>query len=160
MRIQFRVRLVDCLVGLAVALFLLLFYANSLWQLLKQSGDSDWLSLFYDSYFWHILHFSLLQALLSALLSIIAGLLTAHALFYRTFIGKNWLLKIFSLTFVLPVLVAIFGLIGIYGLSGWFSQLLTWLQIDWRPQLYGLNGILIAHLFFNLPLASKIFLQA
>lgn len=160
MRIQFRVRLLDCLIGLAVALFLLLFYANSLWQLLQQSGDSDWLSLFNDSYFWHILRFSLLQALLSTLLSIIAGLLTAHALFYRTFIAKSWLLKIFSLTFVLPVLVAIFGLIGIYGLSGWFSQLLAWLQIDWRPQLYGLNGILIAHLFFNLPLASKIFLQA
>lgn len=149
-----------CLPGLAVVSFLLLFYANSLWQLLQHSQPDTWQNLWQDSYFWHILKFSLWQALLSALLSIVSGLLTAHALFHRTFIGKNRLLKMFSLTFVLPVLVAVFGLIGVYGLSGWFNQLLAWLQLDWQPHFYGLSGILIAHLFFNLPLASKIFLQA
>ncbi|TNG93236.1 thiamine/thiamine pyrophosphate ABC transporter permease ThiP [Pasteurellaceae bacterium USgator11] len=148
------------LLGLAVIAFLLAISGNSLWQLWRQSQDSSWSLLFADRYFWHILRFSLLQATLSALLSVFIGLLTAHALFYRTFWAKKWLLKIFSLTFVLPVLVAVFGLIGIYGLSGWLNTGLGWLHIDWQPKLYGLNGILIAHLFFNLPLASKIFLQA
>ena len=30
---------------------------------------------------------------------------------------------------------------------------------DW-PGIYGLSGILIAHVFFNLPLATRLFLQA
>ncbi|SMB84822.1 thiamine transport system permease protein [Pasteurella testudinis DSM 23072] len=148
------------MIGLGLIAFLLALYGNSLWQLWQQSRQSHWSALFSDSYFWHILRFSLWQATLSTLLSVSAGLLTAHALFYRTFWAKKWLLKLFSLTFVLPVLVAVFGLIGVYGLSGWLTQTLVWLQIDWQPQLYGLNGILLAHLFFNLPLASKIFLQA
>ncbi|KGQ69774.1 thiamine ABC transporter permease [Chelonobacter oris] len=157
--IKSRLSLSDCLPGLAVVGVLLLFYANSLWQLLQHSLPDTWQALFKDPYFWHILKFSLWQALLSALLSVVIGLFTAHALFYRSFYGKRWLLKIFSLTFVLPVLVAVFGLIGIYGLSGWLTSLLDWLNIGWRPNFYGLNGILIAHLFFNLPLAGKIFLQ-
>lgn len=156
---KLRLPLSHCLPGLAVVSFLLLFYANSLWQLLQHSQSDSWTLLFDDPYFWHILKFSFWQALLSALLSVTAGLLTAHALYYRTFIGKAILLKVFSLTFVLPVLVAVFGLIGVYGLSGWLLQSLQWLGIDWQPSFYGLSGILIAHLFFNLPLASKIFLQ-
>lgn len=148
------------LIGLAVITLLLLVYGNSLWQLFQHSEMADWSALFYDRYFWHILRFSLWQALLSTLLSVILGLLSAHALFYQHFLGKKWLLRIFSLTFVLPVLVAVFGLIGVYGVSGWLTQLLQWVNPAWQPHFYGLSGILIAHLFFNLPLASKIFLQA
>ena len=48
----------------------------------------------------------------------------------------------FSLTFVLPALLAIFGLIGIYGTTGWLTQLLQTLGISWKPSIYGLSGIL------------------
>ena len=93
-------------------------------------------------------------------MSVGIGIVFARALFYQRFIGKQWLLKIFSLTFVLPVLVAVFGLIGIYGSSGWLAKLMAWLNIAWRPDIYGLKGILIAHLFFNVPLAARFFLQS
>ncbi|PIE42560.1 MAG: thiamine/thiamine pyrophosphate ABC transporter permease ThiP [Gammaproteobacteria bacterium] len=139
---------------------LLALYGNSLWQLLRQQGDSNWLSILGEPYVRHVLFFSFWQALLSAVLSVSLGLLAAHALFYQSFIGKRWLLKLFSLSMVLPVLVAIFGLLGIYGKVGWLAQFLNALAIDWRPNIYGLSGILIAHVFFNLPLAAKIFLHA
>ncbi|MGV8644602.1 thiamine ABC transporter permease, partial [Pseudomonas aeruginosa] len=71
-----------------------------------------------------------------------------------------WLLKLMSLTFVLPALVAIFGLIGIYGSSGWLAWLANLFVIPWQGHIYGLSGILIAHLFFNIPLAAQLFLQS
>ena len=60
----------------------------------------------------------------------------------------------------MPALLAIFGLIGIYGTAGWLTQLLQALGISWKPSIYGLSGILIAHLFFNIPLAARMSLQA
>ncbi len=145
--------------GLAGVGFLLFFYGNSLWQLLSRQAGESWQALLAESYFHHVLLFSFGQAFLSALLSISGGLLIAHALFYQHFAGKSWLLKLFSLSMVLPVLVAIFGLLGVYGRAGWLHELLLFLHIDWRPNGYGLSGILLAHVFFNLPLSSKIFYQ-
>ncbi len=42
----------------------------------------------------------------------------------------------------------------------WLIQLLQTLGISWKPSIYGLSGILIAHLFFNIPLAARMSLQA
>lgn len=169
-----QIRLTDVALALLVILFLLGFYTSSLWQLLSHTandGNSLWIAftaVINDDYIRHVVSFSFLQALISALLSIGFGLLTAHALYYHDFIGKQWLLKLFSLSMVLPVLVAIFGLLGIYGKSGWLADVINWinslgiqgLHIDWQPNIYGLSGILIAHVFFNLPLSTKIFLNA
>ncbi len=139
--------------------FLLLVYGNSLWQLLQQQMAGDWSSVIDDPYVLHILVFSFYQALLSAVLSVGLGLVSAHALFYQSFFGKNTLLKWFSLTMVLPVLVAVFGLLGVYGGSGWLARTAACCGFDWQPSIYGLNGILLAHIFFNLPLSAKVFLR-
>ncbi|MGY0399147.1 MAG: thiamine/thiamine pyrophosphate ABC transporter permease ThiP [Ostreibacterium sp.] len=154
-----RLRWRNILLGLCVMLFLLCLYGNSLWQLFSYQGQGDWSALLTDSYFYHIVIFSFYQAFLSAVLSVILGMMLAHALFYQSFFGKKWLLKLFSLTMVLPVLVIIFGMIGVYGSAGWLSQLLHSLGISWRPNVYGLSGILITHVFFNLPFTAKIFLN-
>ena len=66
-------------------------------------------------------------------------MLFARAFFYLDFKGKSLILRIFSLTFVLPALLAIFGLIGIYGTAGWLTQLLQTLGISWKPSIYGLS---------------------
>lgn len=143
-------------------------YGNSIWQLIAVGGggsssSGSYIDIFTDSYVWHIIQFSLWQAFLSSLLAIGCGLLTAHALFYHNFIGKQLLLKLFSLSMVLPVLVAIFGILGIYGRVGWITQIIQSLPFEnshtFSLNPYGLTGILIAHVFFNLPLATKIFLN-
>jgi thiamine/thiamine pyrophosphate ABC transporter, permease protein len=127
---------------------------------LAQGTEFQWQQFFVDRYLHHVIAFSFGQALLSALLSLFFGVLLARAFYYMEFVGKAFLLKIMSLTFVLPVLVAIFGLIGIYGASGWIAQLLHFFDRTWTGSIYGLSGILIAHLFFNIPLATKLFLQS
>ena len=146
--------------GVVVISFITLFYGSALSSIFALGGELQWKTWFTDDYLQHLILFSFGQALLSTVLSIFFGLLLARALFYQPFSGKKWLLKLMSLTFVLPVLVAIFGLIGIYGSSGWLAWFANLLGMPWQGHIYGLSGILIAHLFFNIPLAAQLFLQS
>ncbi len=146
--------------GICAILLISLLYGFAMRAVLAQGTEFQWQQFFSDSYLHHVIAFSFGQALLSALLSLFFGMLLARAFYYVEFVGKAFLLKIMSLTFVLPVLVAIFGLIGIYGASGWIAQFFHFLDRTWTGSIYGLSGILIAHLFFNIPLATKLFLQS
>lgn len=146
--------------GLLLATGLFFIYLSSLTALWQQGQAGDWSELFNDSYFWHILRFSFYQATLSALLSVGLAIFVAHALYYQQNRFSQILQKLFSLTFVLPSLLAVFGIIGVYGAVGWIEQLSSFFGIAWQPNIYGLSGILLAHIFFNLPLATKVILQS
>ncbi len=103
-----------------------------------------------DAYAWRVLRFTLLQASLSTLLSVVPALFVARALSRQQFRGRALLLALFAVPLSLPVIVALFGLTGLYGAEGVFQG---WVN------LYGLGGILLAHVFFNLPLATRLFLE-
>ena len=148
------------LVGSAIILAIFALYGSALWSLWATGAETTWANIWDDTYLHRVVAFSFGQALLSASLSILFGGIFARVLFFLPLPGKSLILKLLSLTFVLPALLAIFGLIGIYGKQGWLSQLLVALDIAWRPTIYGLSGIILAHLFFNIPLAARMSLQA
>ncbi|QEH18045.1 thiamine/thiamine pyrophosphate ABC transporter permease ThiP [Histophilus somni] len=150
---------ISSLSGLVVWLFIVSFYGLVLSGIFTVETDYKWTELIRDDYIKQVILFSFGQAILSSLLSVFFGLLFARAFFYQRFIAKSLILKLFSLTFVLPALVVIFGITGVYGHNGWLVKLTTFLGITWQPHIYGLSGILIAHLFFNIPLAARMFLQ-
>jgi thiamine transport system permease protein len=101
----------------------------------------------FDAYLPRVIWFTLEQALLSTLLSVGLALPVARALARRRFAGSNWILKVFALPLALPAIVAILGIVGVYGNSGLLGGLVP---------VYGLSGILLAHVFFNLPLAVRL----
>lgn len=105
----------------------------------------------FDPYLLRTLWFTLFQAALSTVLSIAPAILIARAMARRTFPGKHMLLSLFAVPMGLPVIVAVLGLAQVYGSQGWFGG---WFN------LYGLAGILLAHVFFNLPLAVRVLLDA
>lgn len=117
-------------------------------------------SLLNDAYLRHVLLFSFGQALLSTLLSVGLAVPIARALQRRQFLAKNLILRLCSMTLVLPVLVAVFGLLTVYGHQGWLATLCHSLGIAYTFSPYGLSGILLAHVFFNLPLASRLLFQS
>ncbi|AWQ20016.1 thiamine/thiamine pyrophosphate ABC transporter permease ThiP [Pantoea ananatis] len=121
---------------------------------------TDWRSVLQDTYLHHVIGFSFKQALLSALLSLLPAIPLSRALYRRRFPGRQVLLRLCAMTLVLPVLVAVFGLLTVYGRVGWLAQLCAWLGVDYHFSPYGLQGILLAHVFFNLPLATRLMLQA
>lgn len=107
-----------------------------------------------------VILFSLWQATLSTLLSVLMALPLALALTRQQhFPGRQWLLSLISIPMILPAIVAITGIVIVAGNTGWINSVLAGLNYGWHLELYGLSGILIAHVFFNLPLALRLFLQ-
>jgi thiamine transport system permease protein len=107
-----------------------------------------------DAYVARIVWFTLLQAGLSTLFSVVLALPVALALARVDFAGRGLLLRLFALPLALPAIVVIFGIVAVYGRTGWLSRL-----IGEPLNIYGLTGILLAHVFFNLPLAVRLILQ-
>ncbi|MGL5431452.1 MAG: thiamine/thiamine pyrophosphate ABC transporter permease, partial [Plesiomonas shigelloides] len=146
--------------GIVAGGLLLVLAAAALLSLLWQAPQQAGLEVLHDPYVWHLLRFTFWQAALSALLSVLPALFLARALARRQFVGRRLLLRLCSMTLVLPVLVAVFGLISVYGQEGWLAQLCRALGLEYRFSPYGLQGILLAHVFFNLPLATRLLLQS
>ncbi|EPE73255.1 thiamine transporter membrane protein, partial [Pasteurella multocida 1500C] len=94
--------------GMLVIVFLIAFYAFALGAVFSLPFARSWTALLSDQYLQHVIIFSFWQAFLSAVLAVLFGVIVARAFFYQPFVGKKLILKLFSLTFVLPALVAIF----------------------------------------------------
>lgn len=104
-------------------------------------------SSYFDAWLWQIIRFSVMQAALSALLSVLLALPFAWALAQRPFRGQ-WLLAGFlNLAFVLPVLAVVLGIVALFGRQGWWPLDAT---------VYGLPGILLAHVALNWPFAVRL----
>ncbi|MGC4026097.1 MAG: thiamine/thiamine pyrophosphate ABC transporter permease [Mesorhizobium sp.] len=111
----------------------------------------------FDSYLFRVARFTLWQALLSTFLSVAPAILVARALSrHPDFIGRGLILKLFAVPLALPAIVAALGILALLGGAGLFA---TFWGDGW-PGIYGLSGILIAHVFFNLPLATRLLLEA
>ncbi|MDH0614713.1 MULTISPECIES: thiamine/thiamine pyrophosphate ABC transporter permease ThiP [unclassified Agrobacterium] len=112
-----------------------------------------------DAYTLRILRFTLYQAMLSTVLSIVLGLPVALALSRRKdFPGRIWIIRLMAVPMGLPVIVGAFGIIAIWGRQGVLNTALVFIGADEPFSIYGLSGILVAHVFFNLPLAVRLML--
>ncbi|MEO0387946.1 MAG: thiamine/thiamine pyrophosphate ABC transporter permease ThiP [Pseudomonadota bacterium] len=107
---------------------------------------------------WAAVRFTLLQATLSAFFSVALAVPLARALVRRRFPGRGLALTLLGAPFLLPVLVAVLGLLAVWGRAGLANNGLAALGLP-RVEPYGLGGIVMAHVFFNLPLATRLLLQ-
>ncbi|NVO57723.1 thiamine/thiamine pyrophosphate ABC transporter permease ThiP [Rhodobacteraceae bacterium B1Z28] len=107
---------------------------------------------------WSALRFTLTQAVLSAVLSAVLAVPVARALARRRFPGRRVLIALMGAPFILPVIVAILGLLQVFGRAGWISDALGVFGLP-PIRIYGLHGVVLAHVFFNLPLATRLVLQ-
>ena len=115
----------------------------------------------FDSYLARIAAFTLWQAVLSTILSIVPAIFVARALSrHPDFPGRRMILRLFALPLALPAIVAALGILALFGRAGYFADMLSAISGGKWPGIYGLSGILVAHVFFNLPLATRLFLEA
>ncbi len=108
---------------------------------------------------WAAVRFTVVQATLSAAVSVIAAIPVARALARRQFRGRGALITLLGAPFLLPVIVAILGLLAVFGRGGILNAALEALGLP-TISIYGLHGVVLAHVFFNLPLAVRLLLQA
>ncbi|WP_170479961.1 thiamine/thiamine pyrophosphate ABC transporter permease ThiP [Ruegeria arenilitoris] len=118
-------------------------------------ADSGGMFAFSD---WAALRFTLTQAVLSSVISAGLAIPTARALARRRFFGRQVLIALLGAPFVLPVIVAILGILQVFGRAGWISEALGFFGLP-AIRVYGLHGVVLAHVFFNLPLATRLLLQ-
>lgn len=147
-------------IGIWVAIFIAAFVISALSALMINAEALNIGQIWHDPYYRHVTKFSFYQSSLSTILSVGLAIPVAHALSRRQFLGKQLLLKLFATTLVLPVLVGVFGLLAIYGNSGLMANVFQWFDSKLPFSIYGLNGILLAHVFFNLPYATRLLLQS
>ncbi|MAN10856.1 MAG: thiamine/thiamine pyrophosphate ABC transporter permease ThiP [Paracoccus sp. (in: a-proteobacteria)] len=120
------------------------------WQARGLSGLGPW-----D---WRAVWFTIWQAAVSAGLSAALAIPVARALARRRFPGRSVLVTLLGAPFILPVIVAIMGLIAVFGRNGAINE---GLRAAGLPEfsVYGWQGIILAHVFFNLPLSVRLILQ-
>ncbi len=107
---------------------------------------------------WAALRFTIGQAAVSALLSVTLAIPVARALARRRFAGRSGIVLLLGAPFILPVIVAILGLVALFGRDGPVNAALGWVGLG-PLDLYGPQGIILAHVFFNMPLATRLILQ-
>ena len=126
-----------------------------------RSGDSGLGEVLSNTYIQRVIWFSFYQALLSTGIALVTAIPLSLALSRRArFPGRRLLITLFSLSLIIPTVVAVFGIVAVYGRTGWLVQVLDLTGIESRIELYGLTGILLAHVFYNMPLATRVFLQS
>lgn len=104
------------------------------------------------------LRFTVVQAVLSASLSVLLAIPVARALARRHFWGRGALITLLGAPFLLPTLVAVLGLTAVFGRAGPINTFLHVVGLE-RFSIYGLQGVVIAHVFLNLPLAARMILM-
>ncbi|MDC0611286.1 thiamine/thiamine pyrophosphate ABC transporter permease [Vibrio sp.] len=146
-------------VGWGAAILVVAFVALAISTLLSHFSWASLTELWTDAYLRHVTYFSFYQAFISTLLSVVPAVPIAVTLYRRRFPGRAILIRLCSVTLVMPVLIGVFGIMAIYGNNGILKQWLSGVGIVDAFSLYGLSGILLAHVFFNLPYASRLILQ-
>lgn len=108
-----------------------------------------------------LLKFTVFQATLSTIFSIIIGTILAWSLAHQPrFFARSLLIALFSSSLVLPTIIVVFGLITILGRNGWLNHLSLYLfHSSFEGFLYGLSGILIAHVYLNASYAARTLLH-
>lgn len=146
--------------GFAAGIALLAVIGSALAGVLTVAGHVDLPGLMTDPYVQGVLRFTVWQAFLSAVLSVAFAVPVARALARRPrFFGRRLLIRALGLPMVVPTIVGVLGVVAVYGRSGLVNDVLDGIGLGLRLDIYGLPGILIAHIFFNMPFATRLLLQ-
>lgn len=148
------------------ATFIGLFYFYPMLQIFRVSltGDSG-LAVIRSvlgaegSYFLGVLWFTLWQALLSTLLTLLVGMPGAYLVARYRFRGKRLLRALTAIPFVMPTVVAAAGFHALLGSRGWLNLGLMHVLGLEAPPIIVLNtiwGILLAHVFYNTTIVVRL----
>lgn len=144
--------------GLLLAGAFLLLAAALLYQLAIHPAAS---SLSVGPRFYRTLFWTTLQAGISTILSIVVGIALAWALSHRTrFPGRSIYIALLSSALVLPTLVVVLGIVTVLGRSGWINDALRYSALPaFDPFIFGLTGIVLAHVYFNASYVARTLLN-
>jgi thiamine transport system permease protein len=139
--------------------FIGLFFFYPLGRILAQSFDLSILTSENLRLTSNVLLFTLYQAFLSTLLTLIVGLPAAYLFARFEFPGKALLRALTAVPFMLPTVVVAAGFNAVLGPRGWLNLgLMTMFGLETAPvQFVGtLGAILLAHVFYNTTIVIRV----
>jgi thiamine transport system permease protein len=107
----------------------------------------------------YLLVTSAIQAALSTVLSILTGMALAWTLDRLRFAGRGVVIGLLSTALVMPSLVIVSGLLAIWGRNGWVNALLAPFGLETGSSIFGLGGIIAAHVVLNGAFSARIFID-
>ena len=139
--------------------FLALFYFYPLGSIIKLSFSMNEAGPFdplLDAIRSHsirdVVGFTIWQAALSTILTLVFGLPGAYLLGRFNFPGKSFLRALTGVPFVMPTIVVAAGFNALLGPNGWLNGLLMAITNTTEPPIQFVNSftaILVAHVFYN-----------
>jgi thiamine transport system permease protein len=133
------------LVALAIAVLIVLIFAAILHAASAQpAGSSRRPDIVY------LVGITTLQATLSTLLSLVVGIALAWSLNRLRFPGRGIVVGLFASAIVTPGLIIAFGLISVWGRSGWLGT--------FNLPVFGLGGVVAAHIILDGAFVARILL--
>ncbi|UJG44160.1 MAG: iron ABC transporter permease [Candidatus Heimdallarchaeum endolithica] len=166
-------KLVMIIALIALFSFLLSFFYLPLIKILSfafQKGDSSDATVF--SVFWstitqssnmRFLAFSFNQAFISTIICLSFGIPVSYFFAKYKFRGKDLVLNLLTVPFVLPPIVVLLGFVITYGENGWLN--IIWKAIFQTDRslfnIFGtVEGIIAAHVFYNLSVIIRLMIPA
>lgn len=143
--------------GAAVAATIALLVALVLIAILTTAGDAAAQPPRVDVL--HLVWMTTVQASLTTALSLLVGTALAWALNRLRFPGRDVVVGLFASAIVTPGLIVAFGLLSVWGRAGWVNE--ASLALTGHPlevPIFGLGGILAAHVILDASFAARILL--
>jgi thiamine transport system permease protein len=109
-----------------------------------------------SSYYRKILYFTFFQAILSTIFSVLIGLPGAWIMSHYSFPGKRLIKAVITIPFILPSILVVLGFVLFFGKNGILNNFLNLLGFNDLKILYSFKAIIIAHIFYNFPIAIRI----
>lgn len=125
--------------------FLLLVVLLPLWTMLQQTDPESYHMVWQDDFMRRQLGWTTIQAGISTFITLLLGVPVAWFITRIQFRGREWVLRLIMLPFVMPTLVAAMGILALFGAQG-----MLWRGWDDTPYL-----LLYGNVFFNLPVMVR-----
>ena len=107
----------------------------------------------------YFIQFTMNQAIISAIITVIIGLPGAYIFSRYQFVGDNSLKTILTIPFVLPPVVVVLGFVLLLGPNGILnSMIMTFFGLENPPiNIYKtFEGIILVHAFYNVPIVLRL----
>jgi thiamine transport system permease protein len=145
--------------SLPALIFLVVFFFYPLARILSLGIDPGVLTSDNLKLAFSVLRFTVYQAALSTVLTLLIGLPAAYLFARYEFRGKSFLRALTAVPFMLPTVVVAAGFNALLGPRGWFNlALMDLFGLDSPPITFvgTLTAILIAHVFYNTTIVIRI----
>ena len=145
--------------ALLILTFLFALPLYSTFSLAFSNGLEDIKEVFLSPYSYRLVRFTLIESLLSALISVLLAIPFAVFFSNYDFFFRKTSLALSALSFTIPSILVVLGFVIFYGNSGVLNNLLKdVLNLNESPIriLYSFKAIILAHVYLNFPVAFNL----